>query len=121
MQGDIIAIDTHGSLLRSECDMQIATVGLSNTIVVATRDAVLVARRDRAEDVKLVVDELKKNGSPTHLAHAKVQKPWGSYETMDRGPGFQVKRIIVKPGHKLSLQLHHRRSEHWVVVKEAPR
>ena len=117
LQGDIIAIDTHGSLLRSECDVQIATVGLSNMIVVATRDAVLVAPRERAEDVKRVVDELKKNGSSTHLAHAKVQKPWGSYETMDRGPCFQVKRIIVKPGHKLSLQYHHRRAEHWVVVE----
>ena len=116
LHGDIIAIDTHGSLLRSECDIQIATVGLSNMIVVVTRDAVLVAPRERAEDVKLVVDALKKNDSPTHLAHARVQKPWGSYETTDRGPGFQVKRIIVKPGHKLSLQYHHRRAEHWVVV-----
>ena len=114
--GDIVAIDTHGSLLRSECETQIATVGLSNMIVVATRDAVLVAPRERAEDVKLIVDSLKKNDSPTHQTHARVQKPWGSYETMDRGDGFQVKRIIVKPGHQLSLQYHHRRSEHWVVV-----
>ena len=115
-QGDILAIDTHGSLLRSDCDAQITTVGVSNMIVVATRDAVLVAPRERAEDVKLIVDALKKTDSLTHQMHAKVQKPWGSYETMDRGHGFQVKRIIVTPGHQLSLQFHHRRSEHWVVV-----
>jgi len=115
-QGNVVAVDTHGSLLRSECDIQIAALGLSDMVIVATRDAILVAPRERSQDVKLIVDRLEEENSPTRQAHAKVYRPWGSYETVDRGDNFQVKRLVVKPGGQLSLQFHHRRSEHWVVV-----
>jgi mannose-1-phosphate guanylyltransferase/mannose-6-phosphate isomerase len=90
-------------------------------VIVSTKDAVLVARRDRAQDVKHVVDALKAAGKPTHAAHALVHRPWGTYETTDLGDRFQTKRIVVNPGQKLSLQMHHHRSEHWIVVSGTAR
>jgi mannose-1-phosphate guanylyltransferase/mannose-6-phosphate isomerase len=121
ISGDVVAIDTKGSLLRSETSQMIATVGVEDLTVVATRDAVLVMPRDRAQDVKLVVDALKASNRDSHRLHPQVHRPWGSYETMDRGDRFQTKRIIVKPGEKLSLQMHHHRAEHWIVVSGTAR
>jgi mannose-1-phosphate guanylyltransferase/mannose-6-phosphate isomerase len=113
--GDVIAIDCKGSYLRSESRL-VAAVGLEDCIVVETKDAVLVAPRDRAQDVKSLVDELKKLRRPEATVGREVFRPWGSYDSLDEGAGFQVKRLVVLPGAVLSLQLHHRRAEHWVVV-----
>ena len=115
VQGDVIVQNSSGSYLRSEGPL-VAVVGVENLVVVATKDAVLVSHRDSAQDVKRVVEELEVKGRDQHIHHAVVHRPWGSYESIDAGQRFQVKRIIVKPGSKLSLQMHHHRAEHWVVV-----
>jgi mannose-1-phosphate guanylyltransferase/mannose-6-phosphate isomerase len=120
-KGDVVAVDTKGSLLRQDGGPAIAAVGVSDMVVVSTRDAVLVAPRSRAQDVKHLVDELKGRGSEKPQVHTQVHRPWGTYETMDRGERFQTKRIVVKPGEKLSLQMHHHRSEHWIVVSGTAR
>lgn len=117
VQGDVLAIDCRGSLLRSEGGATVAAVGIENLVVVATRDAVLVVPRERAQDTRLLVDMLKASGGDKYSVHPRVHRPWGSYETMDQGDRFQTKRIIVKPGQRLSLQRHHHRSEHWIVVR----
>ena len=116
LSGDVLPIDTDNSLVRSDGKMTVATVGVRDLVVVATRDAVLVLPRDRAEDTRLVVDALERQGRDSAMQHTQVHRPWGTYETMDSGHRFQTKRIVVKPGAKLSLQKHHHRSEHWVVV-----
>lgn len=116
LQGDVIAVETKGSLLRSEGNLTVAAVGVENLVVVATRDAVLIVPRERSQDTKLIVDALRAGGGDRHSVHPQVHRPWGSYETTDIGERFQTKRIIVKPGEKLSLQMHHQRSEHWIVV-----
>lgn len=113
--GDVIVQNSRGSYIRSEGPL-VAAVGVDNLVVVATKDAVLVSHRDSAQDVKKVVEELEAKGRDHHIHHAVVNRPWGSYEGVDAGDRFQVKRIIVKPGAKLSLQMHHHRAEHWVVV-----
>ncbi|MBF0187041.1 MAG: mannose-1-phosphate guanylyltransferase/mannose-6-phosphate isomerase [Magnetococcales bacterium] len=116
-QGDVAIHDVHGSYLRSR-DRMIAAIGIDNCVVVDTADAVLVASKDRVQDVKALVDSLKSRGKDDILQHhTRVFRPWGNYETVDCGDRFQVKRIVVKPGEILSLQLHHHRTEHWVVVK----
>lgn len=115
-KGDVVAIDAHNSLLRVEGGPAIAALGVEDLVVVSTRDAVLVAPRERAQDVKKVVDELKAQGRDSHASHTQVHRPWGSYEGIAQGARFQVKCIIVNPGEKLSLQMHHHRAEHWVVV-----
>jgi mannose-1-phosphate guanylyltransferase / mannose-6-phosphate isomerase len=114
--GDVVAIDTSNSLMRVEGGPTIAALGLEDMVVVSTRDAVLVAPRSRAQEVKAVVDRLKADGRSEVVFHAIVHRPWGSYQTTDLGDRFQTKRIVVKPGQKLSLQMHHHRSEHWIVV-----
>lgn len=116
VQGDVIAIGCRGSLLRSDAGITVAAVGLEELVVVATSDAVLVVPRERSQDTKLIVKAMKASGRDKHSVHPKVHRPWGSYETMDHGDRFQTKRIIVKPGQRLSLQRHHQRSEHWIVV-----
>jgi mannose-1-phosphate guanylyltransferase/mannose-6-phosphate isomerase len=88
-------------------------------VVVATKDAVLVSHRDASQDVKKIVAQLESQSRDHHVFHAVVHRPWGSYESVDTGDRFQVKRIIVKPGAKLSLQMHHHRAEHWIVVSGA--
>jgi mannose-1-phosphate guanylyltransferase/mannose-6-phosphate isomerase len=115
-RGDVIAEDTRNSLLlaQSRC---LATVGVSDVIVVETADAVLVAHKDKAQDVRAIVERLKSDGREEYRSHRCVYRPWGSYEGIDNGPRFQVKRLSVKPGARLSLQMHHHRAEHWVVVK----
>jgi mannose-1-phosphate guanylyltransferase/mannose-6-phosphate isomerase len=115
-EGDTITVDTSNSLLRSHERHLLATVGVDNLIVVTTPDATLVAHRDAAQDVKRVVDELKAAGRSEHSLHRVVRRPWGSYDSLESGERFQVKRIMVKPGASLSLQKHHHRAEHWIVV-----
>jgi mannose-1-phosphate guanylyltransferase/mannose-1-phosphate guanylyltransferase/mannose-6-phosphate isomerase len=119
-QGDVIAERTRNSYLRSEHRL-LATVGVEDMIVVALKDAVLVAARDEAQHVKAIVDRLRKAGRSEASAHPRVFRPWGSYETIDLGPRFQVKRIIVNPGQRISLQKHARRAEHWVCVQGVAR
>jgi mannose-1-phosphate guanylyltransferase/mannose-1-phosphate guanylyltransferase/mannose-6-phosphate isomerase len=118
--GDVLAERTRNSYLRSEHRL-LATVGIEDTIVVALKDAVLVAARDEAQHVKAIVDRLKQAGRGEASAHPRVYRPWGSYETIDLGPRFQVKRIIVNPGQRISLQTHARRAEHWVCVQGVAR
>jgi mannose-1-phosphate guanylyltransferase/mannose-6-phosphate isomerase len=114
--GDVIAHDSTGSYVRSHHRLT-ALVGVSDLIVIDTDDAILVADKSRAQEVKAVVDKLKSDKRSEHAEHKKVFRPWGSYETIDLGPRHQVKHIMVKPGGRLSLQMHHKRAEHWVVVE----
>ena len=113
--GERIAIATRGTYVHSD-DRIVATVGVENLVIVDTADAVLVAHRDHLQRVKDVVGELKARGHDAYKLHRTVARPWGAYTTLEEGPGFKIKRIEVKPAGALSLQLHHRRSEHWVVV-----
>jgi mannose-1-phosphate guanylyltransferase/mannose-6-phosphate isomerase len=114
-RGDVISEDTHGSYLYSESRL-VAAVGLKDHVVIETKDAVLVAPKNRVQDVKKLVSRLKELKRPEHSLHREVFRPWGSYDSLENGPRFQVKRLKVKPGATLSLQLHHHRAEHWVVV-----
>jgi mannose-1-phosphate guanylyltransferase/mannose-6-phosphate isomerase len=113
--GDVLLEDTDDTLVHSESRL-VAALGLKGLVVVETKDAVLVANRNRAQDVKRVVTRLKRQNRSEAENHAVVHRPWGSYETIASGNRFQVKRIVVKPGQKLSLQMHHHRAEHWIVV-----
>lgn len=115
-EGDVLSIDTRNSLVRASDRRMIATIGVEDLVIVDTPDATLVARKDRVQDVKLVVDMIKSAGRQEHLFHRKVYRPWGNYDSIDMGDRFQVKRIVVKPGAALSLQKHHKRAEHWIVV-----
>lgn len=99
----------------------VATIGLRDTVVVDTPDATLVCPKSRAQDVKKIVEILKQQQAPEHLEHLTVQRPWGSYTVLEEGPGFKVKRVTVNPGGRLSLQMHHQRSEHWVVISGTAR
>lgn len=116
LQGDVLAVDTRDTLAIAQHRF-VATLGLTDLIVVETVDAVLVAHKDHAQKVKDIVGELKKRGRTEHVMHRRVYRPWGCYEGVDVGERFQVKRITVNPGAALSLQMHHHRAEHWVVVK----
>ncbi len=113
--GDVITDGTTDSYIRSEGRL-VAALGLENVVVVATDDVVLVVRRDEAQNVKKVVEALARAGRPEHSVHTKVYRPWGHYQSIDAGDRFQVKRLHVNPGQKLSLQMHRHRAEHWVVV-----
>jgi mannose-1-phosphate guanylyltransferase / mannose-6-phosphate isomerase len=115
-EGDTLSIDSRNSLLRSHDRHLLATVGIDDLIVVTTPDATLVAHRDAAQDVKKIVEQLKASGRSEHSLHRVVHRPWGSYDSLEAGDRFQVKRIMVKPGAALSLQKHHHRAEHWIVV-----
>lgn len=114
-QGDVLLHDTSNCLVRSE-NMLVAAVGLADTLVVETADAVLVAPLSRSQDVKRIVEHLKREKRKEFLSHATVYRPWGSYTVLEEQSRFQMKRITVNPGAKLSLQMHHHRYEHWVVV-----
>ncbi len=116
LSGDVLVEDTGNSYIRSENQL-LAVVGVRDTLVVATQDAVLVAPMGRAQDVRRVVERIKAGGSEQHVAHVKVFRPWGSYQAIDAGPRFQVKQLAVKPAARLSLQRHEHRAEHWVVVE----
>ena len=120
VKGDVVTKDTKNSLLISEHRL-LAGVGIEDMIVVETADAVMVAHKNRAQDVKSIVEELKSSGRGEYQTHRRVYRPWGSYESIDFGERFQVKRIIVNPGASLSLQMHHHRAEHWIVVQGTAR
>jgi mannose-1-phosphate guanylyltransferase/mannose-6-phosphate isomerase len=115
LQGDVIAEDVSGSYLRSESRL-LAAAGVEDLVVVETADAVLVANRHRVQDVKRIVERLRAEGRSEAALHHRVYRPWGSYESLVISDRFQVKRIIVNPGGTLSLQMHHHRAEHWIVV-----
>ena len=115
--GSVVFLDSKNSLAYSEDPILTAVVGLENVIVVTTPDAVLVTSRDKAEQVKDLVEQLKAQNRQQAVAHLRVYRPWGYYQGIDIGPRYQVKRIVVKPNAKLSLQKHFHRSEHWVVVR----
>jgi mannose-1-phosphate guanylyltransferase / mannose-6-phosphate isomerase len=114
--GDVMAIDTKNSFIYSE-DKLIAAIGLENLVVIETKDALMIAPKDRVEDVQLIVDKLKHHNRSEAEEHHKAYRPWGQSDSVDAGERHQTKRIIVKPGGKFSLQKHHHRAEHWVVVK----
>ncbi|MEL0638839.1 mannose-1-phosphate guanylyltransferase/mannose-6-phosphate isomerase [Marinomonas sp. TI.3.20] len=113
--GDVMSEGSNNCLVRSESRL-VAAVGVNNLVIVETADAVLVMDKDNAQDVKKIVKRLKAEGREEHMFHTTVHRPWGSYQTVDLGERHQVKRIMVKPGEKLSVQMHHHRAEHWVVV-----
>ncbi len=119
-RGDVIVEDSEGCYLYSESRL-VSAVGLKDHVVVETKDAVMVAPRDRVQDVKKLVARLKEQGRYEHSLHREVFRPWGSYDSIENGPRFQVKRLSVKPGATLSLQMHHHRAEHWVVVSGTAR
>jgi mannose-1-phosphate guanylyltransferase/mannose-6-phosphate isomerase len=119
-RGDVYLDSTSNTLVRAESRI-VAVVGVKDLVVVETPDAVLVAHKDQVQRVKNVVDHLKLHERTEHLYHTRVYRPWGYYEGIDHGDRFQVKRITVKPGEKLSLQMHHHRAEHWIVVSGTAR
>ena len=113
--GDAILKDSTNTFVHATSRL-VSTVGLDNIVVIETPDAVLVASRERSQDVKLIVNHLGAEQRGEHTLHRKVHRPWGWYDSIDNGPRHQVKRIMVKPGASLSLQMHHHRAEHWIVV-----
>jgi len=120
IRGDVMLENARGNFVRAETRM-VALLGVSDLVVVETADVVLVAQKDQVQDVKKLVDRLKAEKRCEHLVHKQVFRPWGWYEGIDDGERFQVKRIMVKPGEKLSLQMHHHRAEHWIVVSGTAR
>ncbi len=114
-QGDVILADTHDCLVQASSRL-VGVIGLDNVVVIETPDAVLVSDRGRSQEVKTIVSQLNKDARAEQSLHRKVHRPWGWYDSIDHGPRFQVKRIMVKPGASLSLQKHHHRAEHWIVV-----
>ncbi len=114
--GDVLTHDVKRAYIRSEAPL-LAVLGLEDVVIVATDVAVLAAPRDRVQEVRLLVDRLRQSGRTEPDSHRTVYRPWGHYQSVDSGERFQVKRITVKPGARLSLQKHARRAEHWVVVR----
>lgn len=119
-KGDVLALDTSNSLIMADSRL-VATLGMENLVVVETKDAVLITNKDKAQQIKSIVKELKARNRSEHITHREVFRPWGSYDSIDIGGRYQVKRISVKPGAKLSVQMHHHRAEHWVVVSGTAR
>jgi mannose-1-phosphate guanylyltransferase / mannose-6-phosphate isomerase len=115
--GPVVMLDSHNSLVRSEEPVLTTVVGLDGVVVITTADAVLVASRAKAEQVKGLVEQLKAQNQRAATEHRRIDRPWGYYQDVDIAGRYKVKRIVVKPGGKLSLQKHFHRSEHWVVVK----
>ncbi len=115
-QGDVMSVDTANCYIRAETGL-VATLGVEDLIIVETGDVTLVANRNRVQDVKKIVERIAEAGRSEHQLHNRVHRPWGFYESLDAGPRHQVKHLMVHPGASLSLQLHHHRAEHWVVVK----
>jgi mannose-1-phosphate guanylyltransferase/mannose-6-phosphate isomerase len=120
LRGDVMAVDTHDTLAISQSRL-VACVGLADAVVVETPDAVLVAHKSNMQQVKEVVARLKREKRAEADAHRKIHRPWGYYDSVDAGNRFQVKRIVVNPGAALSLQMHHHRAEHWIVVSGTAR
>ncbi|WP_286239914.1 mannose-1-phosphate guanylyltransferase/mannose-6-phosphate isomerase [Neptuniibacter halophilus] len=120
IMGDVIYHNTSDSLVRSTSKL-VATVGVSNVVVVETKDAVLVAAKEDVQDVKKITEQLKAEKRSECELHREVYRPWGKYDSIDHGVRYKVKRITVKPGNKLSVQMHHHRAEHWIVVSGTAR
>lgn len=120
LRGDVIAQDTHNSLIHAETRL-VSTLGVENIVVIETADAVLVADQSKVQDIKKIVEKLKSTQRCEIDAHRKVYRPWGSYDSIEHGSRYQVKCIVVNPGQKLSLQMHHHRAEHWIVVSGTAR
>lgn len=116
IKGDVLAINAHNNYLHSADGRLVAAVGLDNAVVVDTKDAVLVAHRDHVQEVKKIVDELRAKNRKEATQHRVGYRPWGNYDSIDKGQRYQVKRITVAPGARLSVQMHHHRAEHWIVV-----
>lgn len=116
LQGDVVAVNTQNSYVLAQHRL-VGTIGLDNLVVVETADAVLIADREQVQDVRTIVQRLEKCGRDETVTHREVFRPWGSFESIERGERYQVKRIKVKPGERLSLQMHHHRAEHWIVVR----
>ncbi|NMY95226.1 mannose-1-phosphate guanylyltransferase/mannose-6-phosphate isomerase [Pseudomonas proteolytica] len=119
-KGDVLSERTSGSYVHAAHRL-VATIGVEDLIIVETKDAVLVAHKDHVQDVKKIVDKLKDGQRYEHANHREVYRPWGVYDCIDSGERYQVKRITVKPGEKLSVQMHHHRAEHWIVVSGTAR
>lgn len=115
LSGRVVDVDSQRSIVYAQ-DRVVATIGLNDLIVVDTPDATLVCAKDRAQEVRKVVDALEAQRAQEHIVHKTVQRPWGAYTVLGEGPGYKIKRIVVNPASRLSLQMHRRRSEHWVVV-----
>lgn len=115
-QGDVLSHNSRNNYVFAESSL-VTTVGVDNLVVVQTKDAVLVAAIDQVQDVKKIVEQIKAAGRSEHHIHREVYRPWGKYDSIDQGERYQVKRLSIKPGEQLSLQMHHHRAEHWVVVQ----
>ena len=115
VQGDAVLVGTRDTYVHGDKRL-VAGVGLKDLVIVDSADALLVAAKDSLQDVKILFEELKSQGHEAHQFHSTVHRPWGSYTVLEEGERFKIKRIEVKPGASLSLQMHHHRSEHWVVV-----
>jgi len=115
LEGDVIAENTRNSLVMGG-ERLVTTLGVDDLIIVDTKDALMVAHKDHVQDVKKLVAAVKEQGRNEHFQHREVYRPWGKYDSIDTGQRYQVKRITVKPGEKLSVQMHHHRAEHWIVV-----
>jgi mannose-1-phosphate guanylyltransferase/mannose-6-phosphate isomerase len=120
VSGDVILEDVHNCYVHSE-NRLVAALGIENQIIIETKDAILVSAIDRSQDVKLIVNKLKNEMRDEALTHSRTYRPWGSYENVDTGDRFKVKRITVNPGASLSLQMHYHRAEHWIVVRGTAR
>jgi mannose-1-phosphate guanylyltransferase/mannose-1-phosphate guanylyltransferase/mannose-6-phosphate isomerase len=116
IKGDVLIVDTKNSFIHSENKL-VAAIGVSDLVIVETDDAVMIAPKDRVQEVKQIVDQLKRLNRSEATFHRKVYRPWGHFDSVDNGDRHQTKRIVVKPGAKLSVQKHHHRAEHWIVVK----
>ena len=114
--GDTLFVDTRNTFVQSDGRL-VATVGVDDLVVVDTSDALLIARADRVQEVRRVVQRLKDERHEAYRLHRTVNRPWGSYTVLEEGSRFKIKRIVVRPGERLSLQMHHHRSEHWIVVQ----
>jgi len=114
-KGDVIGIDTHNSYVNAT-EKLVTIIGLDDVVIVETKDAILVAKQSEVQQVKKVVEQLKSENRSEWQHHREVYRPWGKYDSIDNGSRFQVKRITVNPGEKLSIQMHHHRAEHWIVV-----
>jgi mannose-1-phosphate guanylyltransferase/mannose-6-phosphate isomerase len=119
-RGDVVLEGCSGSYVHAESRL-VAAIGLDNHVVVETKDAILVAPLEQAQNLKSLVNQIKQRGRKEHLLHREVARPWGSYDSIDHGERFQVKRLVVNPGATLSLQLHHHRAEHWIIVSGTAR
>ncbi|KIL05831.1 mannose-1-phosphate guanyltransferase [Stutzerimonas stutzeri] len=119
-KGDVLGQNTRNTYVHADSRL-VATVGVEDLVIVETKDAVLVAHKDKVQDVKMLVEQLKADGRQEHVNHREVYRPWGMYDSIDNGYRYQVKRITVKPGAKLSVQMHHHRAEHWIVVSGTAR